>query len=104
MITIEKAYHESTDVFELLENCKLSIENIDREIDFEVISDIKKGSATEKGDWKPLLFLFTDGILPLSYRTCSVWQLSLKIHKTSTLFTRKSRLKQTVASSAYLCA
>ena len=41
MITIEKAYHESTDVFELLENCKLSIDNIDREIDFEVISDIK---------------------------------------------------------------
>jgi uncharacterized protein YegL len=27
----------------------------------KVISDIKKGSATEKGDWKPLLFLFTDG-------------------------------------------
>jgi len=27
----------------------------------KVNTDIKKGSATEKGDWKPLLFLFTDG-------------------------------------------
>lgn len=27
----------------------------------KVQSDIKKGSATQKGDWKPLLFLFTDG-------------------------------------------
>ncbi|CAN5641326.1 VWA domain-containing protein [soil metagenome] len=27
----------------------------------KVNSEIKKGSATIKGDWKPLLFLFTDG-------------------------------------------
>lgn len=27
----------------------------------KVNSNIRKGSATEKGDWKPLLFLFTDG-------------------------------------------
>jgi len=27
----------------------------------KVQSDIIKGSATQKGDWKPLLFLFTDG-------------------------------------------
>lgn len=27
----------------------------------KVNSEIKKGSATVKGDWKPLLFLFTDG-------------------------------------------
>ena len=41
VLTIENAYDETTDVFELLENCKLSIDNIDREIEFEVISDIK---------------------------------------------------------------
>jgi uncharacterized protein YegL len=28
----------------------------------KVSTDIKKGSANQKGDWKPLLFLFTDGI------------------------------------------
>jgi uncharacterized protein YegL len=27
----------------------------------KVKSDIKKGSSTQKGDWKPLLFVFTDG-------------------------------------------
>jgi uncharacterized protein YegL len=27
----------------------------------KVSTDIKKGSADQKGDWKPLLFLFTDG-------------------------------------------
>lgn len=27
----------------------------------KVQSDIKKSTATQKGDWKPLLFLFTDG-------------------------------------------
>ena len=27
----------------------------------KVKSDIIKGSPTQKGDWKPLLFLFTDG-------------------------------------------
>jgi len=26
-----------------------------------VIQDIKKGSPTQKGDWRPLLFIFTDG-------------------------------------------
>ena len=26
-----------------------------------VTRDIRKGSAQQKGDWKPLLFLFTDG-------------------------------------------
>lgn len=28
----------------------------------KVSTDIKKGSANQKGDWKPLLFLFTDGV------------------------------------------
>lgn len=41
MLTIENAYDETIDIFDLLESCKLSIDNIDREIDFEVISDIK---------------------------------------------------------------
>jgi uncharacterized protein YegL len=27
----------------------------------KVGKEIRKGSATEKGDWKPLLFVFTDG-------------------------------------------
>jgi uncharacterized protein YegL len=27
----------------------------------KVTADVRKGSATQKGDWKPLLFLFTDG-------------------------------------------
>jgi len=27
----------------------------------KVLTDIRKGSETQKGDWKPLLFLFTDG-------------------------------------------
>ncbi len=27
----------------------------------KVTTDVRKGSATQKGDWKPLLFLFTDG-------------------------------------------
>ena len=27
----------------------------------KVSNEIRKGSATQKGDWKPLLFLFTDG-------------------------------------------
>ncbi len=27
----------------------------------KINTDVKKASATEKGDWKPLLFLFTDG-------------------------------------------
>lgn len=27
----------------------------------KVQSEVKKGNATQKGDWKPLLFLFTDG-------------------------------------------
>ena len=27
----------------------------------KVLSDVIQGSATQKGDWKPLLFLFTDG-------------------------------------------
>jgi uncharacterized protein YegL len=27
----------------------------------KVKSEVQKGSATQKGDWKPLLFLFTDG-------------------------------------------
>jgi uncharacterized protein YegL len=27
----------------------------------KVSADVRKGSATQKGDWKPLLFLFTDG-------------------------------------------
>lgn len=27
----------------------------------KVSADVRKGTATQKGDWKPLLFLFTDG-------------------------------------------
>lgn len=27
----------------------------------KVINEVKKGSPTQKGDWRPLLFLFTDG-------------------------------------------
>ncbi|HEY8895011.1 MAG TPA: VWA domain-containing protein [Niastella sp.] len=27
----------------------------------KVSNDVRKGNATQKGDWKPLLFLFTDG-------------------------------------------
>ena len=27
----------------------------------KVRTDVRKGTATQKGDWKPLLFLFTDG-------------------------------------------
>src|SRR4051812_34602254 len=27
----------------------------------KVQTDVRKGSASQKGDWKPLLFLFTDG-------------------------------------------
>lgn len=27
----------------------------------KVRNDVRKGNATQKGDWKPLLFLFTDG-------------------------------------------
>jgi uncharacterized protein YegL len=27
----------------------------------KVRADVRKGTATQKGDWKPLLFLFTDG-------------------------------------------
>lgn len=53
MLTIENAYDHTTDIFELLENCKLSIENIDREIDFEVISDIK--SQCENISFEPNL-------------------------------------------------